>query len=226
MAGREAQDASNDNASARHHKKDLSMMRNIVPSRKVPINITIAILLAALPCFSQAEMSSGDVKGIVTDSTGAVVVGARLTVTHIATGVERATDSDNQGAFRFLVLTPGAYEMKVQFPGFGVYTRGPVQVRIGETVSVDPILYPASVQAELCVPATAAEIDTEKTQQSDTIGAELIQSLPINERNFLNFSLLMPGITDSRALISFSLPQAANSGLSFLGQNGRANHVS
>ena len=68
-------------------------------------------------------------------------------------------------------------------------------------------------------------VEPEKTQQSDTIVEEQIQNLPINERNFLKFSLLTPGVTDSTALVSFSLPQAQSSGLSFLGQNGRTNNV-
>jgi hypothetical protein len=69
-------------------------------------------------------------------------------------------------------------------------------------------------------------LEPEKTQQSDTITEERIENLPINERNFLDFSLLTPGVTDARALITFTLPQTPTSGLSFLGQNGRSNHVS
>ena len=68
-------------------------------------------------------------------------------------------------------------------------------------------------------------IEIGKTQQADTITEKQIDNLPINERNFLNFSLLTPGVTDARALISFSLPQAPTSGLSFAGQSGRANNV-
>ena len=68
-------------------------------------------------------------------------------------------------------------------------------------------------------------VEPEKTQQSDTITEERIDNLPINERNFLNFSLLTPGVTDANGLVTFSLPQTTASGLSFLGQGGRSNSV-
>src|SRR5262249_701611 len=120
---------------------------------------------------------------------------------------------------------PAAYEVKVRMEGFSVYTRRPVAVTVGETVSIDALLQPAAVQQEILVQEVASQIETEKTQQSDTITEKQIESLPINERNFLNFSWLAPGVTDSKALISFSLPQAPTSGLSFLGQSGRSNNV-
>src|SRR6185436_12234138 len=93
--------------------------------------------------------------------------------------------------------------------------RRPVQVTVGETVSIAATLQPASVQQEVLVQDVAPQVEPEKTQQSDTI----------NERNFLNFSLLTPGVTDAKALVNFTLPQAPTSGLSFLGQGGRANNV-
>ena len=151
--------------------------------------------------------------------------GAMVTVTNIDTGVERSVVSDNTGNFRFFLLPPAEYEVKVQLPGFSIYTRRPVQVTVGQTVSVDALLQPAAVQQEVFVQEVSLQVETEKTQQSDTITEKQIESLPINERNFLNFSLLTPGVTDSKALISFGLPQAPNSGLSFLGQNGRSNNV-
>ena len=182
---------------------------------------TIILLLVAL----QSQTSSGDIKGTVTDSTGGVLPGAMITVTNIDTGVERSAVSDNGGSFRFFLLPPAEYEIKVQVPGFSIYTRRPVQVTVGETVSIDAVLQPASVQQEILVQEVASQVETEKTQQADTITERQIESLPINERNFLNFSLLTPGVTDSKALVSFTLPQAPTSGLSFLGQSGRANNV-
>src|SRR5262245_46795250 len=68
-------------------------------------------------------------------------------------------------------------------------------------------------------------MELERSQQSDTITQDQIQKLPINARSFLDFSLLTAGVTDARGLISFSMPQTPSSGLSFLGQSGRANNV-
>ena len=85
---------------------------------------------------------------------------------------------------------------------------------------------PGGIQQEVVVQEALPVVEPEKTQQSDTITQERIENLPINERNFLNFSLLTPGVTDSNGLVTFTLPQTAFSGLSFLGQGGRSNNVS
>jgi hypothetical protein len=68
-------------------------------------------------------------------------------------------------------------------------------------------------------------LEPTKIQQSDTITQERILNLPINERKFLNFSLLTPGVTADKGLVTFGLPQAPTSGLSFVGQGGRSNNV-
>jgi carboxypeptidase family protein len=187
--------------------------------------LVLLVLFTAANGVPQSQISSGDIKGTVTDSTGAVLPGAMVTVVNIDTGVERSAISDNTGNFRFFLLPPAEYEVRVQLSGFSTYTRRPVQVTVGQTVSVDALLQPAAVQQEVFVQDVSLQVESEKTQQSDTITEKQIEGLPINERNFLNFSLLTPGVTDSKALISFGLPQAPNSGLSFLGQSGRANNV-
>jgi hypothetical protein len=190
-----------------------------------PIVLTLLVLLAAIHGFSQSQTASGDIKGTVTDVTGGVLPGANITVTNVDTGVERSAVSDPTGNFRFLLLPPADYEVRVQVSGFSIYTRRPVQVTVGETVSIDAVLQPASVQQEVLVQDVAPQVEAEKTQQSNTITEEQINNLPINERNFLNLSLLTPGVTDSKAHVSFTLPQAPTSGLSFLGQSGRSNNV-
>ena len=180
---------------------------------------------AAANSFSQSQISAGDIKGTVTDSTGGVLPAAMVTVTNIDTGVQRTDETDSTGNFRFFLLPPGDYEVKVQVRGLSTYTRRPVQVTVGKTIFIDAALQPASVLQEVLVQEAAPELEPEKTQQSDTIVEEQIENLPINERNFLNFTLLTPGVTDARGLVTFTLPQAQASGLSFLGQSGRTNNV-
>src|SRR5262245_53698519 len=98
---------------------------------------SLAILLIAASAFSQAQMSSGNVKGTVTDSTGAVIAGAMVTLTNIDTGIERIGTTDGVGDFRFYVLSPGSYELKIVSQGFATLTHTPVQVTVGQTVIVD-----------------------------------------------------------------------------------------
>jgi hypothetical protein len=184
--------------------------------------IVLALFLAVFP---QAQMSSGDIKGTVSDSTGAVIAAARVTVMNIDTGVARSATTGADGSFAFFVLPPGNYELKIEAPSLAIYTRRPLQVRIGQTVLADAHLEPASIRQEIVIQEEAPLVELEKTQQSDTLTEGQIRNLPINERNFLNFSLLTPGVTDSTGLVTFTLPQTASSGLSFLGQGGRSNSV-
>ena len=109
--------------------------------------------------------------------------------------------------------------------GFATMTRMPITVTVGQTVVLDAQLQPATLQQEVIVQEGLPALEKEKTQQSDTITEERIENLPINERNFLNFSLLTPGVTDANGLVTFTLPQTTASGLSFLGQGGRFNSV-
>lgn len=185
----------------------------------------LAIMVFAFAAFPQAEVSSGDIKGTVTDATNAVVPGARVEVTNIDTGVSRETLSDDVGVFRILLLPPGNYALRIQAPGFAAYTRRPLQVTVGEAVIAGAQLQLASIQAEVLVQDEPPLVETEKTQQSNTLTNSQIDNLPINQRDFLNFALLTPGVTDSTALVTFTLPQTASSGLSFAGQGGRSNSV-
>src|SRR5262249_21176711 len=118
--------------------------------RMIP-GVLVGVLWMAVAAFPQAQMSSGDIKGTITDATSAVIPNASVTATNIDTGVIRATITDETGYFRFLVLPPANYELKVEAGGFAVYARRPVRVTIGQTVIVDAQLQPASLQQEIVV---------------------------------------------------------------------------
>src|SRR5262245_65630475 len=124
----------------------------------------LAIVLFAL--LLQSQISSGDIKGIVMDSTGGAVADAAVTVTKVDTAVERTTVTDPAGSFRFFLLQPGDYEIRVEAVGFSSYTRRLIAVAVGETVSVSAVLHPAAVRQELFVEEELPAIEVEKTQQS------------------------------------------------------------
>src|SRR5262245_2444438 len=182
-------------------------------------------LLVAVAVFPQAQMSTGDIKGTVTDPTGAVVPGATITVTNVETGVSRTTTTPALGEYRVLVLPPGMYSIKIEGSGFAPQTRPSVQVTVGQTVVIDAQLSPASVQTEVVVQTEAPLLEVEKTQQSSTITDEQIINLPLNKRDFLDLTMLTPGVTDAAGLIAFTLPMLQTSGLSFMGQGARYNSV-
>src|SRR5215210_4501665 len=161
------------------------------------------------PAFSQASSSTAELRGQVTDSSGAAVAGATVTVTDTAKGTSRTTQTDAEGMYVFLNLLPSAYELKVS--GGSGFAPGTTRV----VLTVDVV-------------AGGEVVDTDRTQQSTVIGAAQITNLPISRRNYLDYALLTPGVSDADNIADasdFRVAQTPNSGLSFGGNNGRGNLV-
>lgn len=174
---------------------------------------------------SQSQSASADISGAVTDVSGGVIPGATVTAINSETGLIRNAQSGADGTFRLVLLPPGLYDVKADFAGFTPEIRQGVRLTVGQTAVIPFRLSVSGSATVIDVTSGAPLVEVERTQQSDTIDASKIQNLPINGRNYLDYTLLTPGVTDSNALIHFSLPQAGTSGLSFSGQGGRNNAV-
>ncbi|HKC85208.1 MAG TPA: carboxypeptidase regulatory-like domain-containing protein, partial [Blastocatellia bacterium] len=184
----------------------------------------IALGLAASPAFAQARSSSADITGVVRDPGKAVVRGAMVKATNVATGLTRMAISDTNGAYRIPLLPPGVYEVKIEVNGFNAQIKKEITLTVGQvlTLNFDLALGSPKVVVETAEPL----IETERTHQSSTITQRPINSLPINGRNFLDFARLTPGVVEeSPAIVAAQLAPLTTSGLSFAGQNGRANSV-
>src|SRR5262245_34860583 len=184
----------------------------------------IALGLAASPAFAQARSSSADITGVVRDPGRAVVRGATVKATNMATGLTRSAISDTKGAYRIPLLPPGVYEVKIEVNGFNTQIKKEITLTVGQvlTLNFDLALGSPKVVVETAQPL----IETERTHQSSTITQRPINSLPINGRNFLDFARLTPGVVEeSPAIVAAQLAPLTTSGLSFAGQNGRANSV-
>jgi outer membrane receptor protein involved in Fe transport len=96
---------------------------------------------------------------------------------------------------------------------------------VGQYGDLDIILEVSATETEIVVRSDADIVEKEKTVQSSTIEETQIDNLPINGRNYLDFTLLTPGSSGKNSLVSFSAPQAPDSGLSFAGQDQRSNYV-
>ncbi|MFN0141136.1 MAG: TonB-dependent receptor domain-containing protein [Pyrinomonadaceae bacterium] len=188
------------------------------------------ILTAVLTvtAMAQAGVSTSEIKGKITDPNGAVVKGATITATDADKGVSRTTTSDSEGDYRLLNLAPGTYNLKVQSGGFSILTKNGVQVTVGQTLDLDFSLKIGDATATVDVTSDPLAIETERSQQSNTIGERYIRDLPIDRRDYLTYTLLAPGVVDANALADnsdFRVTQTPQSGISFYGNNGRGNNV-
>ncbi len=197
-------------------------MRNPVPS------LFIALLLGCGLAMAQSNISSGEIKGIVIDQSGAIVPGVTITATQLATGFTRQAISDERGGYRLLLLPPGMYDIRAEATGFKTQTSSSVEVLIGQVLSMDFKLQVGVAGETVMVTGEAPAIETQKARQSETISERSIRNLPIDRRDYLTFTLLAPGVVDSNALADnsdFRVTQTPQSGLSFYGSNGRGNSV-
>ncbi len=174
----------------------------------------IVCLLAAAPsAFSQTQLGTGSISGTVEDSTGAVVVGATVTVSNTGTGLARTIETNSAGQFNIPVLPPGDYAVRVEQQGFATAEQQNLTVTVGRATTLRLELQPGTVGEVVNVTAEQL-IDATQTEETTLINRTQINDLPINGRRADQFALLAPGVTrDGR----FGL-------LSYRGQSGVFNN--
>jgi hypothetical protein len=125
-------------------------------------------------------------------------------------------------------LSPTVYNVSVEHDGFQTTIQKNIVLNVGQTLGLDFSLQISKATSTIEVTAEPPLVETESGKQANTITGRYIQDLPINRRDYLTFTLLAPGVTDSTRLASdqdFRVKQTPQSGLSFYGSNGRGNSV-
>jgi carboxypeptidase family protein len=186
-----------------------------------------ATLLSSMPTvllWAQAAASSADLTGTVLDSSKAVIPGATVTATNTATQLTRSALCNQSGEYRISLLPPGLYSVKAEATGFTTGVKKGIVLTVGQVAVVGFELTVGAQATEVEVSGEAPVVETERSAQSATITQTPIANLPINGRNFLDFTLLTPGVVEANPTIN-TLQQIPNSGLSFGGQNARSNSV-
>ena len=151
-----------------------------------------------------AQTSQGRILGTVTDASGAVVSGATVMVTNIATGASRRATSSTAGEFVVPDLEAGPYSVKVQSKGFATIERTGIHLEVAKDVRVDVQLKPGVETEVMTVNGEAPIIDTTSDVLGETFSNEAINELPLQGRDFQNLVILQPGIQrEPRGRISF-----------------------
>ena len=172
-----------------------------------------ALILCSLACLFSPLLygqATGSFSGTVTDNSGAVVAGAKVTVTAQATNLSREAKTDETGHFLIPLLGVGDYALRVEAAGFKASEAKNVRLQIDEHRELDFKLVPASVSTNVEVNATEVAIETTTPTLGQVITAEEVAELPLNGRNFVQLATLTPGTTASTNPNSF-FTQAASS---------------
>src|SRR4029077_17881940 len=183
----------------------------------------LAVIFLLVPQFAVAQgAATGDLHVSVKDPKGGVVTNATVTVRDVAKGLERAGSSDGQGGYSVRQLAPGTYSVAVDAPGFAKAEATGVTITVGEMAELPVTVTVAGGKEVIEVISQAELVETARSSTTDTIGQRRIDNLPINGRNYINFTL-----TDSQVLRD-NAPNtgaAPTSGLNMSGQRGRSNLV-
>jgi hypothetical protein len=184
--------------------------------------ILLVVMILGSAGLAMAQ-NTASLSGTVLDQQGLAVRNAKITLTSTTTGVERVVTGDENGHYAFVSLAPGTYKLTVDGgANFGLYTNESISVKVGQDLSFDPRLQLRSIQQTLTVTSEAANIETTKTEVSQTVDERRIDGLPINGRNYINFTLTNSQTTRD---VSPTIGPAPNSGLNVSGARARSNQV-
>ena len=166
--------------------------------------------------------STGELHVIVKDQKGNVVTNAAVTVRDVAKALERVGSGDGQGGYNVRQLAPGNYSVTVEASGFGKAEIANVAITVGELAELPVALAVEGSKEVVEVSSQAELIETSRSSTTDTIGQRRIDNLPINGRNYINFTLTDSQVSRDNAPNTGAAP---TSGLNISGQRARSNLV-
>ncbi len=153
------------------------------------------LAFVALSCLSlSAQQITGNIRGTVTDPSGAVIRGAVITALQAETGLSRKTTTDRNGNFVLLELPIGHYRLKVAAKSFQEYVQDGITLNVNGTASVSPRLAVGSEKEQVLVSADAELIEPTVTSMGKVVQQRELEDLPLNGRNFAQLGLLQPGV--------------------------------
>ena len=153
----------------------------------------LVFVMVSSVAFAQTTVAQGSIQGTVTDQTGAVVSGAKITITNRATGQIVTTTTSSSGTYNSGGLIPGDYKIRVEAKGFkSTEITLPVQVTV--TASGNIKLEVGQESQVIEVQGSAVAVNTEQATVQGVLTADQIDKLPVDGRNFLDLAALEPGV--------------------------------
>src|SRR3984957_16862939 len=143
---------------------------------------------------SQAQTFRGTILGTVTDSSGAALVGATVTVHNVDTGVDRITETTTDGGYLMPELPVGSYDVIVEMKGFQKTTTTGVAVTVAGERRVDAVLKPGATSQSITVLGdTLPTVETSSDTLGGTFENKQVEELPINGRDYTKLLIMVPG---------------------------------
>ncbi|MFZ0146046.1 MAG: carboxypeptidase regulatory-like domain-containing protein [Candidatus Sulfotelmatobacter sp.] len=167
-----------------------TMSRKTICLRTVCL-VTISLLL---PALLPAQGASGRILGRVADPTGAVLSGAKVTLTNQATAISRDATTNESGDYSFVEVPPGTYTVQFELTGFKKNVQKNIIVDVNQVVTLNSTLQIGGSQETVEVTSEAPQVDTTSTQLGAVINDRSVNELPLNTRDTYQFLQLQPGV--------------------------------
>jgi hypothetical protein len=162
--------------------------------------VLVMVLGVSLFLPVHAQVAGGTMLGTVKDQTGAVVAGAQVTITDIATGVSRVVPTDGNGSYSAANLLPGAYSITVSAPGFATEVQSGIDVTVGSQILINLKLKPGATQERVEVKGTTPGVQSTTSTLSDQVDSRTVTDLPLNGRDWTLLATLSPGVASLGAI--------------------------
>jgi hypothetical protein len=164
---------------------------------RISLFLTLCMLVCSVRTL-RADVT-GSVQGVVHDSSGAVVSGAKIVATNVQTNLQQEAVSGADGSFRILALPAGTYKLTVTAAGFRTFTETGIEVKVNDQLRYDVNLNVGSVSDQVEIVANAVQVQTENTQLGDVIDSKKMLALPLNGRSFVDLLGLQAGVAPGTA---------------------------
>jgi Carboxypeptidase regulatory-like domain/TonB dependent receptor len=188
----------------------------------LPFFIVLVFLCTSIRLRAQGT-DLGTIRGTVTDTTGAIIPSANVTVTDVLTGRDRSTQTNGDGYYEMFGLNPGTYKVTITAPGMSKTEITNVLIKGSDSVSANAVLKISAAQESVVVNVESAAIDTEDQTISQTLDNKTVIDLPRDSRNVYSFLYLNPNITQADADGNFKFIGAQSYGASFSLDGQRSN---
>lgn len=160
--------------------------------RKLSV-LALALLLVVMATSLAAQSTTATIRGTVNDESGNPFPGAQITATNVNTGFLTRSTAGNDGRFQLAGLAPGVYRVDVAAPSYSASSRE-VRVLVGQNLDLEFRMTPDLVLMESITVVGATAVETETSEVATNVTRQQLESLPQNDRNFLNFAQLAPGV--------------------------------
>ncbi|HEX2329505.1 MAG TPA: carboxypeptidase regulatory-like domain-containing protein [Candidatus Angelobacter sp.] len=188
----------------------------------VPVSF---LFLAISPALPQVSAGDAQLNGSVRDQTGSVIVKAKVTLRNLDTNQTYTASSNTVGLYIVTNIPPGNYEVTVEAPGFARFSQAGMALRVGQMATLDVNMKVAGAAEQVVVNTEAPVIEPTRTEVSQVIETQQIESLPISGRLFTDFALLSPGVTTGRISLQSTFTDPSVTRISFGGQRDLNNSV-